>query len=662
MTNGEDRLQLTLLGELRLQRSAEDLPLPASRKTRALLAFLALNPKAHRRDSLCELLWGDTDDPRAALRWSLSKLRALLGAALTTDRDSVALHRDRLATDLDTCRELLGASRPESHDHLRQLEARLDSGYLPGIDCASSAGFELWLESERASLRRLHGELLQRLQELARDDPARATHYARKRVGIEPLDPAANLALLTVVLQHEGQQQARQAFELARQRLRQAQLDDAALLRGWRELTAVLPAAARAATPVADHNATDNRASAQPQGKPSLAVLGFTELGGDGKSILGLGLTADLISRLSRVGGLFVIARASSTRFAGEPYDFPEIASLLGVRYLIHGTIQCQGRRVRVNVELVDGCLGRDIWVESFERARDDLFLLQDELASAIVAAVEPAIERAEYERVRLRPPASLDAWENYHMALWHSFRFTPADTEAAAIFLERALQLDPDFSRAHAARSLSHFSRAFLDTGQDIRFEIEQARLSAEHSVSLDSRDAMGHWSLGRAQFLAQQHDLALASLERSLQANPNYAQGHYARGFVSVHSGIPVEAIPELEAAQRLSPFDPLLFAMISSRAVSLALQEKFDEAAELAVRATLEANAHFHIYAIAAACLELVGRSADARHHMQTALQRHNGYSREVFFRSFPYKLPAQRELMDAALARAGLPAGR
>lgn len=649
MAGNNEGLQLQLLGEIALLRDGVELSLPASRKTRALLAYLALNRKSHRRQALCELLWSDTDDPRAALRWSLSKLRALTGEALATTRDTVQLQCEKLSVDLDRARQLLVDMRPEQTALAQQLEGALDGGYLPGIDCAATPAFELWLESERAALQQLHSQLLQQLQRLTRDKPALGVHYARKRLGLEPTSLSACLELLTLQLQHEGQASTRKTFEQCRQRLLAAQIDDADLLRGWRDLSG----------PATVTSAADTPNDLQLPGKPSLAVLGFQDISGDTNPAMSRGLTADLVSRLSRVGGLFVIARASSTRFASGQHSFPEIGQLLGVRYLIHGTIQTHRKRVRVNVELIDTSHAREVWVESFEHSRDDLFLLQDELANAIVAAVEPEIERAEYERARLKPPASLDAWENYHMALWHSFRFTSGDTELASGYLERALRQDPQFSRAHAALSLTHFSRAFLATGKDIDSEIEQALLCAQRSVDLDNRDAMGHWSLGRAQFLLQQHDLALVSLERSLLANPNYAQGHYARGFVSVHSGIAAQAIPELEAAQRLSPFDPLLFAMISSRAVSLAMQENYEEAALVAVRATLEANAHFHIYAIAAACLELAGHHDNARRHVGIALQRHPGYCRKIFFRSFPYKLTGQRQRMDTALKRAGLP---
>jgi tetratricopeptide (TPR) repeat protein len=328
------------------------------------------------------------------------------------------------------------------------------------------------------------------------------------------------------------------------------------------------------------------------------------------------------------------------------------------VRYLVQGTVQSRSNRVRLNVDLIETSQGRLVWTETFESSLDDLFLLQDELVSAVVSAIEPEIERAEYERASLLHPQNLDAWESYHMALWHSFRFTAEDTERANNFLQQALRQDARFARAHAAQSLVHFSRAFLHATEDFDREIELALTTAEHSISLDPRDAMGHWSLGRAQFLNQEHDLSLASLDRSLSANPNYAQGHYARGFVSVHAGIAAEALPELDTAQRLSPFDPLMFAMKSSRGISIALQGNYEEAALWAVRATLEPNAHYHIHAVAGACLELAGRHAEARRQIAICYSIFPNYSLQAFFRSFPYKDEGQRQLMAGALSRAGL----
>lgn len=649
-----------LLGALSLQRAGADLPLPASRKTRALLAYLALEPRPHRRETLCELLWSRTDDPRAGLRWSLAKLRPLLGQRLETNRDTVFIRLDSETTDLKRLKGLLEGPPIADTHQLQKYETSLAAGYLPGIDCSDSASFALWLESQRSGLRNMHERLLQRLCEASAEQPLVALGYARKRVSINHTDIPANLALLEMVLENEGRDSARVCFEQCRERLRQAHIDESSLLQGWRKVSR-----AGHNPPALDtQHDVDSLSGIAPvnrelPGKPSLAVLGFQDISGNEHNVVATGLTADLITRLSRVGGLFVIARASSTRFAKEHYSFDDIGRMLGVRYLIHGSLQQSNQRLRVNIELVDARSSQGVWAESFEHTLDDIFLLQDELANAIVSAVEPEIERAEYERVRLKPPENLDAWENYHMALWHSFRFTSKDTEAATAYLDKAIRQDPKFSRAHAALSLAHYSRAFLNSTQDIDTEIELALQSAERSVSLDNRDAMGHWSLGRAQFLSQQHSLALSSLDCALRTNPNYAQGYYARGFIAIHSGVIEGSLPTLETAERLSPFDPLLFAMKSSRGISLIAEERFEEAAVWAVRATLEANAHFHIFAIAAACLELAGRHEDAKRHIDITLKRHPGYSRAIYFRSFPYKMPGQKKIISDAMYRAGLP---
>lgn len=261
--------------------------------------------------------------------------------------------------------------------------------------------------------------------------------------------------------------------------------------------------------------------------------------------------------------------------------------------------------------------------------------------------------------RALLAPPDSLNAWECYHRGLWHCFRFTAEDNERGHAILQRAVELDPRFSRAYAGLSFTHYARAFLSSTPEVGGEIARAVELAQKSVNHDGRDAMGHWCLGRGLFLSREHDQALGAIDRALAINPNYAQGHYARAFVGIHSGQDEIALPALEQAQRLSPFDPLLFAMMASRAVSLANRGQYDEAAACAVRATREPNAHFHISAIAAGCLELAGRSTDARNHARFALQRHPGYSLAVFQRSFPHKNEDARGPMLEAMERAGIP---
>ncbi len=638
-------LVLRLLGDMTLECNGEPRALPKSRKTRALLAYLALHGSAMRRETLCDMLWESADDPRAALRWSLSKLRPLLktprGQALQANANVVALDPALVAVDALEAKALLdqpfiGVTNP----HLELMEQVLAAGYPRDLDIPVSYRYQLWIGGEREVMRRVHRRVLDEQSARAGNaDMALAT--ARKRAALDPLDNESNARLLAQSVEVDGRIRARAALESMRARYRAEGISDHALVASWRGL--------------------DLAAALELPDKPSVAVLGFTDLGGheDGP-VLAEGLAADLTLALGHMRGLFVTARASSARFSARSADLLPLAGrMLGVRYLVHGTTQRLDRRVRINVTLADAVRNDVLWCEHFDRSIDDLFSVQDDVSSAIASAIEPAIARAEGERARLKSSEDLSAWECYHRAMWHCFRFTAAHTEHAHAYLLRALALDKGFARAHAGLSFTHYSRAFLDAVAAPDAEVGMALRHAQQSIELDPRDAMGHWTLGRAQFLAGEHDQAIQAVSSSLAVNPNFAQGHYALGFIRAHAGMPVQALPALATAERLSPYDPLLFAIESARAVSLAIEGKYDDAVAWVIRATSEPNAHFHIQAIAAACLVLAGRHDEARGYAKRACNAHPGYSIRVFNRSFPQKCAAHRDLVVQALRSAGVP---
>jgi TolB-like protein/DNA-binding SARP family transcriptional activator len=640
-------LVLRLLGDMALECNGASRELPKSRKTRALLAHLALQACPVRREALCELLWESADDPRAALRWSLSKLRPLLdtpcGQALRADAHTVALDLALVAVDALEAKALLDQPQINATDaQLNLMEQVLDSGYPRDLDIPASYRHQLWIGGEREVMRRVHRRVLD--EQSARAESADAAlAAARKRAALDPLDNEANARLLVQSVEVDGRVRARAALEGMRARYRAEGIPDHALVASWRGL--------------------DPAAALELPDKPSVAVLGFTDLGGhQGGPVLAEGLAADLTLALGHLRGLFVTARASSARFSAKSADLlPLAGQMLGVRYLVHGTTQRLDRRVRVNVTLADAQKNDVLWCEHFDRPIGDLFEVQDDVSAAIASAIEPEISRAERERSRLKSSEDLSAWECYHRAMWHCFHFTASHTELAHALLLRALSLEPSFARAHAGLSFTHYSRAFLDAVPTPDAEIAMALQFAKQSIDLDPRDAMGHWTLGRARFLAQEHDQAIQSVSTSLAVNPNFAQGHYALGFIRAHAGMPTQALPALAAAERLSPYDPLLFAMEGSRAISLAIEGKYEEAANWGVRATSEANAHFHIQAIAAACLFLANRQNEARAYANRACTAHPGYSIRAFGRSFPQKFAAHRELMAQALRNAGVPDG-
>lgn len=644
MASNTRPLFLRLLGTTALLCDGAPRALPKSRKTRALLAYLAIEARPIRREALCELLWESAADPRAALRWSLSKLRPLLetpsGQALQADAHSIALDPALIEVDVLQAKALLEQPVIDVTDaRLSAIEEALAAGYPADLDLVSSNRYQLWIDGEREAVRRVHRRVLDE-QSAHAGSPAVALATARKRVALDPLDTEANAQLLARSAEVDGHTHARAVLEGMRARYRAEGLSDHALVASWRGLT---PGAAL-----------------ELPDKPSVAVLGFTDLGGhEGGPVLAEGLATDLTLTLGRSRGLFVTARASSARFSARTADLARAAQMLGVRYIVHGTTQRQDRRVRVTVTLADALRNTVLWSEHYDRPIADLFSVQDDVSTAIASAIEPEIGRAEAERARLKAPEDLSAWECYHRALWHCFRFTAQHTEQAHRLLQRALVLESGFARAHAGLSFTHYSRAFLDAVPAPDAEIELALEHGLQSVDLDPLDPMGHWTLGRARFLAREHDQALQSVSRSLLINPNFAQGHYAIGFMRAHAGVPTQALPELATAERLSPLDPLLFAVEGARAISLAIEGQYDEAAAWSVRATAEPNAHFHIHAIAGACLMLAGRTAEARAFALRACRDHPGYSIRVFERSFPYKLEAHRALMSQALRDAGVP---
>jgi TolB-like protein/DNA-binding SARP family transcriptional activator len=638
-------LFLRLLGDTALLCNGAPRSLPKSRKTRALLAYLAIEARPVRRETLCEFLWESAADPRAALRWSLSKLRPLLetpnGQALRADARGIALDSALVTVDVLEIKALLVPSAVGVTDaQLTAMEKELTASYPADLDVALGNRFQFWIDGEREAVRRMHRQVLDEQCVRARD-PDLALATARKRVALDPFDTESNAQFLARSVEVDGRAHARDALDRMRARYREEGLSDHALVASWRGLDL-------------------GSALALPD-KPSVAVLSFTDLGGHSEgSVLAEGLASDLTLSLGRLRGLFVTARASAARFSARTADLARAGQMLGVRYLVHGTTQRLDRRVRITVTLADSLRNTVIWNEHFDRPLGDLFLVQDDLSTAIASAIEPEIERAEVERARSKAPEDLTAWECYHRAMWHCFHFTAPHTEQAHALLMRALALDTSFARAHAGLSFTHYSRAFLDAVAVPGAEIDLALEHGLQSIELDPRDAMGHWTMGRAHFLAREHDQALQSVSRSLVLNPNFAQGHYALGFIRVHAGEPL-ALPELAAAERLSPLDPLLFAVEGARAISLAIEGKYDEAANWSVQATSEPNAHFHIHAIAGACLTLAGRQAEARAFAQRACSDHPGYSIRVFERSFPYKMASHRALMTDAMRRAGVPDG-
>lgn len=676
-----DAPTLQLLGGFTLS-GADGRPLsPPGRKARLLIARVALDAgRPLPRERLAGLLWHDRDEAQArhSLRQCLMELRRLGQAAggdlIRADQDTVALALPAGRVDALTVERL---AREDTADALGTAAGLCAGPLLPGEEIGAEA-LDGWLAGERARFARIAAGVLARLTALreAGEDRDGVIAAAERWLALDPACEEAHRSLMRAHARHGRRSDALRQYETCVGLVRRfldadPEEETVELMRRIRDRPAADPARPAVAPAVGggvdggivDGGIVDGGgmvARSAPD-RPSLAVLPFDTLGGpaEGGGIAD-GLAHDVLARLSRLRPLFVIARGSSFRFRGPGIDPRTVGRSLGVRYLVAGSVRLHGGRLRLTVDLVEAETGAALWGDVLDRRLDDLFAVQEELVGRVVAALETEVEAAEIRRALTLPSASLDAWSAYHRGLWHMFRFTRDGNEAARGFFQRALRLDPLCARAMAGLSFTHFQDAFLHHTADQGREALRAHRFAEQSVALDDRDPTTHWVLGRALWLLKKQDHAVEELERAVDLNPNFALGHYSIAFVQAQGGDPRAALGAADLAQRLSPFDPLLFGMLGARALAHMDLGEYAEATAWAERAARRPNAHVHIQAIAAFADGLAGRMEEARGYARRIRELAPAYRCADFIAAFRTLRPSLAERILATGPAIGIPA--
>jgi TolB-like protein len=421
---------------------------------------------------------------------------------------------------------------------------------------------------------------------------------------------------------------------------------------------------ATAATPsMIDSNRTDPALTdmvhrLDTMARPSLAVLPFRYVAGDERyAALASALPDELITDLARLRWLLVTARGSSFRLRAPQADFGDIGRLLGVRYCLSGTVEVSAERLVILVDLVDTSNDAVIWADRFSGRIDDVHAIREEIRSQVLMALEIRIPLHEASRARLAPVENLNAWSAYHLGLQHLYRFNRVDNSAAMNLFQRAVSMDATFARANAGLSFVHFQSAFMHYTDDIAGAICQARRFAERGLELDPLDPFVNFTMGRTYWLDGDLEASLSWLERATDISPHYAQGIYARAWTEVLSGKASDGRAHVDLAMRLSPLDPLHYAMLSTRAFThMALDEDI-QAAHWAERGARSPGAHVLIGMIAAAAHALAGDVPRAAFWAENVRQRNDTLTREVFFRSFPMKSDPMRARLDRALLQMG-----
>ena len=657
-------VHVQLLGPLAISRDGVPQALPASRKVRALFAYLALAPRAVGRSQLCDLLWDVPNDPRSELRWCLSKIRSVIDEP---GRRRVQATGDAIALELADCfvdaREIARAAQQGIQtlepNRLQALSTLFAGDFLDGLEIDRNAQFNGWLTAQRRRFRVCHAAILEHLVRSLPADSEDVFGYLEKWLELAPFDKTAHERLL-VALAHHGRFREGEEHLAATERLFEAEgLDRAPIRQMWQVARAAkakaapFPETASASSVAVPTLGTTTTATVTSR-RASIAVMPFVDHEDRGGSKGGFadGLTHDVITRLAKLRSLFVIAQGTVFALGERSIGAEAAGRTLNVDYVTSGSVARHADRVIVTVELSEARTARIVWTDAFDERLDDAFDVLDEIGNRIVASIAGEIETVERNRAILKPPNSLDAWEAYHRGLWHMYRFNKADNDHAAHFFQMAVTLDPTFARAHAGVSFTHWQNAFQRWAERER-ESERAFEAASQSLIADDRDPAAHWAMGRALWLRGRRVESLTELETAVDLSPNFALGHYMLAFVNATSGDPRAAIGSSDHSRHLSPFDPLLFGMLGTRAMALLRLGQFEEAADWAVKAAARPNAHAHILAIAAHCLALAGRVDEALTFTAQIHKALPGYRLDDFFSAFRFSPDAEALFRQAAV---------
>ncbi len=405
---------------------------------------------------------------------------------------------------------------------------------------------------------------------------------------------------------------------------------------------------------------TDDTAGApqRPGSRPSIAVLPFKNMSDDPEQeYFSDGMTEDIITELSRVSGLFVIARNSTFTFKGRQASIQEVSRELGARYGLEGSVRKAGNSVRVTAQLADAVDGEQIWAERYDRDLTDIFAVQDDLTGKIVTVLAVTLAITLKKQASPKATSNMEAYEYVlrgRELAWQHKRETGAE---ACRLLAHAIWLDPSYAAAYSWLSFAH-QTAYNNQWSD--HPEESLRLAEELSrkaVMLDETDAQAHFVLGEMHlWKRREHDVAMQEGRRAIELEPNYSHAHLLLGHASHYAGRSDESLEHYEAAMRLDPCYPDLY--LHFLAQSYYSLSRFQDAVE-ALEERIIRNPDTDIsHVLLAACYGQLGMTDEATAAWVTALTVNPDYSLEFKRRLLPYKNPAEFEHFADGLRKAGL----
>jgi TolB-like protein/cytochrome c-type biogenesis protein CcmH/NrfG len=390
--------------------------------------------------------------------------------------------------------------------------------------------------------------------------------------------------------------------------------------------------------------------------KPSIAVLPFVNMSDDPKQeYFSDGITEEIITALSKVPNLFVIARNSTFTYKGKPVKVKQVSEELGVRYVLEGSVQKSGDRVRITAQLIDALSGHHLWAERYDRDLKDIFALQDEITMKVITGLQVELTAGEMAGMIAKGTKNIDAFIKYVQAYELMTRLTKEGNAQAKKILEEAIALDPEYSRLYMGLAQTHFYDVWLGTTEFPDQSLARAFELAQKAISLDDSNAAAHGTLGQIYVMKRQYDKAIAECERAVSLDPNSAENIFRLGFVLNYAARADEAIPYLQNAIRLNPLPTATYFVIL--AISYRDSGQYEKAIEACKKALQrEPNTQFAYIHMAVSYIRL-GQEKEARAAAAEILRINPKFSLERYAKIVPFPQPVV-DLVIEDLRKAGL----
>jgi len=405
-----------------------------------------------------------------------------------------------------------------------------------------------------------------------------------------------------------------------------------------------------------DLSSTEGSPGLKLPDKPSIAVLPFANMSDDPEQeYFSDGISEDIISSLSQLPNIFVIARNSTFTYKGKSVNVQQVCRDLGVKYILEGSVRKVGNRVRITAQLIEGTTGHHLWAERYDRELEDIFAIQDEVTLKILRELQVKLTSGEQARLYSKGTENIDAYLKMTQARFYFYHNDRGSNIVARQICEEVIALDPKWEMPYSVLGWTHWTDARMGWSDSPEESVREAFQCAQKSISLNE-SSVAHGLLSWLYLITGVHEKALLEGERSIAVAPNSADAHAFYAFSLAFAGEPKKAMSRIESALRLNPFPPSWYFLVSG--IAYRLLGRYEEAIAAYKKAISIEPGNLSAHVALATVYALDGREMEAQGEAEEVLRIEPKFSVERYAKSLAFMNQAYRDLSIAALRKAGL----